>query len=162
MNCLDCSYQNGCEGADCYYDYLQKQREDQPDYDEEKYYMVDNCDRCAYTDKVFSKRGINEYREKFPDDDMHSFMTKDEIEAADGIRWDTDDSWLECGKQEAAEIIVRKGIEEVFSWWEDYDFAQLKLKRDIGFYNEIMRQADEAGLFPKETRRYRYERAGGN
>ena len=146
MNCWDCRYQNGCDGAACYYDHLQEQREAQPDYDEAKYYMVDNCSRCAFTDKVFSKRDINEYRRKNLDDDLHSFMTKDEIEAADGIRWDTEDSWLEEGKQDAVEIIDRKGIAEVFSWWKDFDATKLVSKREIGFYNEIMRQAEEVGL----------------
>ena len=146
MNCWDCRYQNGCSGATCYYDHLQEQREAQPDYDEEKYYMVDMCSGCAYTDKIFSKRGIDEYDLKHPENDVYRFMTKDEIEAGEGIRWDTEDSWLEDGKQEAVEIIARKGIAEVFSWWKDYDAMQLKMKSDIGFYNEVMRQAEEAGL----------------
>lgn len=89
MNCFVCKYENSCEGADCYYDRLQEQREAQPDYDEVKYYMVNMCDGCARTDKMFSKRGIDEYRRKYPEDDMRIFLTKEDIEADGSIRWGT-------------------------------------------------------------------------
>lgn len=146
MYCMYCRFQNGCDGAVCYYEHIQEQREAEPDYNEAKYYMVDECRRCAYTDKVFSKRDIDEYDRENPENDTYSFMTKDEVEADGSIRWDTDDSWMEDGKQEAVEIIGRHGIAEVFSWWKDFDATQFVLKLEIGFYNEIMRQAEEAGL----------------
>lgn len=146
MACMNCRWGNGCDGAACYYDHIREQREAQPDYDESKYLLVDDCRKCAYTDHVFSKREIDEYIEKNPYDDMHSFMTQEEIEKDGSIRYDDDDSWMEDGKREAEEIIKSKGIKEVYGWWKDCDGTQLKLKSEIGFYNEIMRQAEEAGL----------------
>lgn len=148
MGCTFCKYRNGCDGAACYYDEVQREREQQPDYDEKKWYMVDMCSRCAYTDKVYSKRDIDEHARNMPDgiDDMHEFLTREEIEADTSTRWDTDDSWLEDGKRDAEQIIAEKGLEEVFSWWKDYDRSKLTLKSDIGFYNELMRQAEAAGL----------------
>lgn len=92
MNCFNCKYENSCEGADCYYDSLQRQREARPDYNEAKYYMVDMCNGCAYSDKVFSKRDIDEYRRKYPEDDIRIFLTKENIEADESIRWDTKES----------------------------------------------------------------------
>lgn len=146
MSCLFCKYRNGCDGAVCYYEELQKKREAQPDYNEKKWYMVDECSRCAYTDKIYSRRDMDEHYRKVPNDDMNTFMTKEEIEQDAEIRWDNDESWMEDGRREAIEIIEKKGIEEVFGWWKDFDASELILKREIGFYNEIMRQAEAAGL----------------
>lgn len=72
MSCLFCKYRNGCDGAACYYEELQRKREAQPDYNEKKWYMVDECRRCAYTDKIYSRRDMDEHYRKVPNDDMNT------------------------------------------------------------------------------------------
>lgn len=146
MNCWDCRYQNRCDGATCYYDHLKEIRESQPGYDEKKWYMVDDCRQMAFTDEVHSQREIDDYHDKNPNDDMNSFMTKEQIENDDSIRWDTDESWYEQGKKEAQECIKERGLKTVYRWYMEVHRKDFTLKSELGFYDEIMRQAKEAGL----------------
>lgn len=145
MHCFNCRWVGDCEGAACYYDEIREQRESSPGYDDKKFYLVDQVNWCAYSGRMYSQREVDDHRDEVPYDDINGFYTAEEIAQKPDIKWDTDDIWYQRGQEEARGIYSDQ-FAKVFERWKGLDRNMLSFKRELGFFDELMKMAEEAGL----------------
>lgn len=145
MNCFNCRWDGRCDGAVCYYDELRRERESRPGYDDKKFYLVDEINWCAYSDRMYSQREVDDHREEVPYDDINGFYTAEEVVQKPDIKWDTDDIWYQRGQEEARGMDSDQ-LAKIFGSWKGFDRNMLSFKSELGFFDELMKMAEEAGL----------------
>lgn len=143
MMCLDCKWDGKCDGADCYYDYIEAEREAQDGYDDKIWYKVDLIIMCAYT-QAYSLREIDRCRD--PQDDIHVFMKAQDIEVDNDIKWESDGIWYQRGREDAKRIADKKELKKIYGDWAGHDRSELTAQSELGFYDELMEMAVKAGL----------------